>query len=239
MKLLVINPNTTASMTQTIGRSARAVAAPDTEIVAVSSPTGPASIESHYDEALAVPGLLAAIREHPADAYILACFGDPGLDAAREIAPGPVVGIAEAAMRTATYLTRSFSIVTTLARTTGRAQELVHRYGAAGYCRAVRACEVPVLDLETAPKARDAILEECRSALLDDGAEAIVLGCAGMADFCTELADDLGVPVIDGVAAAVGVAEGLVRQGLTTSRANEYAHPLPKRYSGALAGFGS
>ena len=125
MKLLAINPNTTDSMTQTIGRSARAVAGPDTEIVAVSSPTGPAAIESHYDEALAVPGLLAAIRAHPADAYILACFGDPGLDAAREIAPGPVVGIAEAAMRTATYLTRSFSIVTTLARTTGRAQELV------------------------------------------------------------------------------------------------------------------
>lgn len=239
MKLLVINPNTTDSMTRTIGVSARATAGPGTEVIAVSSPTGPASIESHYDEALAVPGLLTAIRDHPADGYVLACFGDPGLDAAREIAPGPVVGIAEAAVRTATYLARSFSIVTTLARTTGRAEELLHRYGVADYCRAVRACEVPVLDLETDPQARDAIIRECRAALADDGAEAIVLGCAGMAAFCADLSAVLGVPVIDGVAAAVGVVEGLVRQGLTTSRINEYARPLPKRYRGLLAAYGS
>jgi allantoin racemase len=239
MKLLVINPNTTDSMTRTIGASARATAGPGTEVIAVSSPTGPASIESHYDEALAVPGLLTAIRDHPADGYVLACFGDPGLDAAREIAPGPVVGIAEAAVRTATYLARSFSIVTTLARTTGRAEELLHRYGVAGYCRAVRACEVPVLDLETDPRARDAIIGECRSALADDGAEAIVLGCAGMAAFCADLSAELGVPVIDGVAAAVGVVEALVRHGLTTSRIGEYARPLPKPYRGMLATYGS
>ena len=239
MKLLVINPNTTDSMTRTIGASARATAGPGTEVIAVSSPTGPASIESHYDEALAVPGLLTAIRDHPADGYVLACFGDPGLDAAREIAPGPVVGIAEAAVRTATYLARSFSIVTTLARTTGRAEELLRRYGVADYCRAVRACEVPVLDLETDPQARDAIVRECRAALTDDGAEAIVLGCAGMAGFCADLSAVLGVPVIDGVAAAVGVVVGLVRQGLTTSRINEYARPLPKRYRGLLAAYGS
>ncbi|HEV2633862.1 MAG TPA: aspartate/glutamate racemase family protein [Actinocrinis sp.] len=238
MIIKVVNPNTTESMTRLIEASARAAAGPGTGLVAVSPPMGPASIESHYDEALSVPGLLAEITGgEQADGYVIACFGDPGLDAAREVAPGPVVGIAEAAMRAATYLGRSFSVVTTLARTVGRAHELVDRYGVRGYCRNVRACEVPVLDLETDPQARKRIAEECRAALEVDGAEVIVLGCAGMAAFCADLAGELGAPVVDGVAAAVSVVEGLVRIGLTTSRVGEYARPLDKAYSGALAGF--
>jgi len=112
------------------------------------------------------------------------------------------------------------------------------RYGVTDYCRAVRACDVPVLELESDPKARDLILDECRSALAEDQAEAIVLGCAGMAAFCTDLTAELGVPVIDGVAAAVATIEGLIRQGLTTSRTGEYAHPLPKPYTGLFTAFG-
>ena len=109
MHLIVINPNTTASMTRLIGGSARAVAAPGTTVTAVNPDMGPASIESHYDEALSVPGLLAEIAqaqagEPAADGFVIACFGDPGLDAARELADGPVVGIAEAAMHAASFL---------------------------------------------------------------------------------------------------------------------------------------
>ena len=239
MIIKVVNPNTTASMTRLIEASARTAAGPGTGVIAVGSAMGPASIESHYDEALSVPGLLAEITGgQPADGYVIACFGDPGLDAAREVASGPVVGIAEAAMRAAGYLGRSFSVVTTLARTAGRAYELADRYGVRAYCRNVRACEVPVLELDTDPKARARIAEECRAALEVDGAEVIVLGCAGMADLCAELGAELGVPVVDGVAAAVAAVEGLVRLGLTTSRAGEYARPPDKRYTGALEGFG-
>ncbi|CAM3860089.1 aspartate/glutamate racemase family protein [Smaragdicoccus niigatensis] len=238
MRIMVINPNTSAAMTTLIGGCARAVAGQGTTVVAVSPSMGPASIESHYDEALAVPGILDEIRNgEPADAYVLACFGDPGLDAAREIARGPVVGIAEAAMRTATYVARSFSVVTTLGRTTGRAQELVDRYGVRAYCRSVRACEVPVLELETDPEAKKRILAECRRAVEQDGAESIVLGCAGMADLCAELSGELGVPVIDGVTAGVTIVEGLVRLGVSTSRVGEYAPPPRKQYQGALEGF--
>jgi allantoin racemase len=174
----------------------------------------------------------------PADGYVIACFGDPGLDAAREIAPGPVLGIAEGAMRAATHLGRSFSVVTTLARTTDRAHELVDRYGVRAYCRSVRACEVPVLSLESDPEAHKRIVEQCRLALDIDGAEVIVLGCAGMAELCAELTAELGAPVVDGVAAAVAAVEGLVRIGLTTSRIGGYARPPHKAYTGTLAGFG-
>src|SRR2546423_13307339 len=111
-RILVINPNTTSAMTDAIGKCAAAAANPGTIVTAVTPEMGPASIESHYDEALAVPGLLAEIaqaeEEGSADGYVIACFGDPGLDAARELARGPVVGIAEAAMRTAAYLGRGF-----------------------------------------------------------------------------------------------------------------------------------
>jgi allantoin racemase len=167
---------------------------------------------------------------------VIACFGDPGLDAAREVAPGPVLGIAEAAMRTATYLGRSFSVVTTLSRTTGRTEELVDRYGVRPFCRSVRACEVPVLELATDPDARKRVLEECRAAVETDGAEVVVLGCAGMADLCADLTVEVGVPVVDGVAAAVATLEGLVRLGLSTSRAGGYAAPPAKAVTGPLSG---
>ncbi|OHV60841.1 aspartate/glutamate racemase family protein [Pseudofrankia sp. BMG5.37] len=228
-------------MTELIGTSARQVAGPGTRVEATSPAMGPASIESHYDEALAVPGVLAEIaRGEAAGAagYVIACFGDPGLDAARELARGPVVGIAEAAMHAASLLGRSFSVVTTLARSRGRTWDLADRYGLRALCRGVRACEVPVLELETDPLASAKILAECRAAVADDEAEVILLGCAGMADLCQTLTAELGVPVIDGVAAATVLVEGLIRLGLVTSPRGEYATPPPKPYTGLLAQFG-
>lgn len=242
MLIQVVNPNTTASMTDLIGRSARAAAGPGTAVVAVNPAMGPVSIESHYDEALAVPGLLAQIAAGEAggaDGHVVACFGDPGLDAARELAAGPVVGIAEAGMRAATYLGRSFGVVTTLARTTGRAWDLATRYGVREQCRAVRAVEIAVLALETDPAARSRIAAECADVVATEGVDAIVLGCAGMADLAAELTVRVGVPVVDGVSAAVVTVEGLVRLGLTTGKRGEFAPPPPKPYAGPLAGFGS
>ena len=116
-KILIVNPNTTASMTETIGAAARAVAAPGTEISAVTSAMGPVSIEGYYDEAFAVPGLIQALMNAPdADAAIVACFDDTGLDAARTAAHFPVVGICEAALVTAGQIAKRIAIVTTLPR---------------------------------------------------------------------------------------------------------------------------
>ena len=239
MKIKVINPNTSWSMTQTIGEAARSVCAPDVQIIAVSPDHGPASIEGHYDEAMACLGLMEEIRKgesHGVDAYVIACFGDPGLDAAREIARGPVIGVAEAAMRTACYLATGFSVVTTLTRTVVIAEHLVNKYGVRSHCRRVRACDIAVLELEDPNShAYASILRECQQALLEDGSGAIVLGCAGMADLCERLQSQLGVPVIDGVAAATATAQGLIRAGLSTSKLGDYAKPLAKNYKGMVA----
>jgi allantoin racemase len=236
----VVNPNTTGSMTALVAEGARAAAGPGTTVRAVTSRSGPASIESHYDEALAVPGLLEAVLEGSAtgaDAHVVACFGDPGLDACREVARGPVLGIAEAAMHAAVLVGRSFSVVTTLGRTTARARELAVRYGFGEHCAGVHACEIPVLELETDPLARATIAAACARALDDDGSDVLVLGCAGMTDLAASLSAELGVPVVDGVAAAVGMAQGLVMAGLSTSRRGEYARPPAKAYAGDLQRF--
>jgi allantoin racemase len=123
-KILIVNPNTTTSMTETIGAAARAVAAPGTEISAVTSSMGPVSFEGYYDEAFAVPGLIRALMNAPdADAAIVACFDDTGLDAARTAARFPVVGICEAALVTAGQIAKRIAIVTTLPRSIAPLQE--------------------------------------------------------------------------------------------------------------------
>jgi len=234
----VINPNTSRAMTDGIARTAREVAGPDTKVLAVTSPMGPASIESHYDEALAVPGVLAAVRDgerEGAAGHVIACFGDPGLDAAREIAAGPVVGIAEAAMHAAAFLGRSFSVVTTLSRTSGQAWDLARRYGFGTRCAGVHACGIPVLDLDS-PAARATIGTACAAARDAGDCDVIVLGCAGMTGLAAELTGELGIPVVDGVAAAVKTVEGLVALGLRTSKRDEYAAPPAKPVTGPLSG---
>jgi allantoin racemase len=236
----VINPNTSRAMTAAIGRTAREAAGPGVRVTAVTPAMGPASVESHYDEALAVPGLLAAVRDGEragAAGHVIACFGDPGLAAAREIAAGPVVGIAEAAMHAATFLGRSFSVVTTLARTVGHTRDLARAYGFGLACAGVHACGIPVLDLESAD-ARASIAKACAAARDADGCDVLVLGCAGMTGLAAALSDELGLPVIDGVAAAVKTVESLVALGLATSKRGEYAPPPPKPVTGLLAGLG-
>ena len=137
MRILVVNPNTTASMTAKIAAAARAVASPGTEIVAVNPRTGPVSIEGYVDGALAVPGLLDEIRAGEAagvDAHIIACFDDTGLDAARALATAPVIGIGEAAYHVASLIAGRFSVVTTLACSVPILEENLARYGLAERC---------------------------------------------------------------------------------------------------------
>lgn len=240
MRILVVNPNTTPSMTAIIAAAARRAASQDTEIVAATSAMGPASIEGFYDEALAVPGLLAEIamgERHGADAAIVACFDDTGLDAARSMANIPVLGLCEAALSLASFVAARISVVTTLERSLVPVEALVARYGMAGRTK-VRAADIPVLSLEDpASGATARIRREVEAALREDRAEAIVLGCAGMAKLANRLQDQYGVPVIDGVSAAVRQAEALVALGLSTSKRGAYAPPLRKPYAGALAEF--
>lgn len=239
MKILVVNPNTTASMTRKIGAAAAAAASPGTEIIAVNPAHGPESIEGFFDEAFAVPGLLDEIlNATDADAHVVACFDDTGLDAARCATAAPVVGIGEAAFHLASLLAPRFGVVTTLSRSITAIEHNLVRYGLATRCSGVRASEVAVLELEDPQSdARRRISREIARAVSEDGAEAIVLGCAGMADLAASLSDEHGLPVLDGVSCAVKLCESLVGLGLATSRVRSYAPPRPKRYAGDFSRF--
>ena len=236
MEILVVNPNTTASMTDKIRAAAEAAASPGTQVTAVNPGVGPASIEGFYDEALAVPGLLAEVAKGEARrvaGHVIACFDDTGLEAARTLARAPVVGIGEAAFHVAALVAGRFSVVTTLGRSIPAIEFNLLKYGLAARCGRVRAAEVPVLALEDRDSdARRRIEVEIEAAKREDRAEAIVLGCAGMVDLTAALSARHGLPVVDGVTAAVVLIESLVRLGLATSKVGGYAEPLPKAVAG-------
>ncbi len=240
MRIRIVNPNTTVAMTAKIAVAARAVAAPGTVIDAATSQSGPASIEGYFDGALSVPGLLAEIQVgEGADAHVIACFDDTGLDAARSIAAAPVIGIGEAAYHVASLIGGRFSVVTTLARSVPILEQNLARTGLAARCARVRASGIPVLALEKAdPGSLARLSAEIDAAIAEDGAEAIVLGCAGMADLAASLSARHGLPVVEGVAAALKLAESLAALGLRTSKIGAWATPLSKVYSGAVASFG-
>ena len=213
MKLAVINPNSTVSMTDKIAAAARA-AAPIATIDGRTCAGSPPSIQGPADGATAQPHLLAEVQAAyaaGADACIIACFDDTGLAEARGLVPIPVVGIGEAAFHAAMMLGHHYSVVTTLSVSVPIILENIKAYGLGSHCLNVRASEVPVLDLEKpGSDARAKISAEIVKAITEDQAQAIVLGCAGMADLAAALSAELKIPVIDGVGAACGFAQTLV-----------------------------
>lgn len=239
MRIRVINPNTTQAMTEMIAVAARDAAAANTVIEAVTSSTGPVSIEGYYDEALCLPGLLIEIQKGEdagVDAHIIACFDDTGLDAARQIAAAPVIGIGEAAYHAATLISQKFTVITTLSRSIPALEFNLLKYGLERRGK-VRAADVAVLALDDeTSNGRARIDTEIKAALAEDRAEAIVLGCAGMARLARSLAAAHGCPVIDGVGAAVKLAEMLVALGHITSKRGGYEMGVRKDLLGPING---
>lgn len=235
MRLLVVNPNTTAAMTEAIAAQARRYARPGTEIVAVTAPWGTPSVESHTEEAMAAVATIEAVATAPADidGIVVACFDDPGLEAVREIASVPAVGIGEAAMALAITLGHRFAIVAAADRSRPLMMDVVRRHGFEARCAGVRTTGLSVLGLERSPAVtEDALVAAAQRAVDADGAEVICLGCAGMAGLDERVAARVGVPTVDGVSAAVKLVEGLVDLDLRTSRAAAYVPPARKRLTG-------
>jgi allantoin racemase len=228
LRIAILNPNTTAAFTARLADAAREVVAPATTVIARSPMRGPASIECHADEADAVPNLLSLIREEEAlgtGAYVIACFGDTGIDAAREIATGPVIGMTEAALFAAAMLAARFTIVTLPPRTIAQSDRVLRHIGLAHRCH-VRAIEADVQDCVGLDETLlAAMIAESRTALRQDRAEAIILGCAGLSGLVAPMQAALGVPVLDGVCIALTMAEGFLRTGLRTSKILTYAAP--------------
>ena len=239
MLICIINPNTTKKMTDNIEIVAKKVASNGTTIVSTNPKNGPESIEGYYDEVFCIPGLIEEVLSNSeADAYIIACFDDTGLDAIRTITNKPVLGIGDSSFHIASCLAGSFSVITTLDVSVPILKNNILKRGFDRICVNVSSVNIPVLDLENEESnALLAIEDEIQRSITYDKAEAIVLGCAGMADFAEKLEKKFSIPVIEGVSSSIILAEGLVRMKKTTSKLGGYSYPRSKSYSGMFKTF--
>ena len=235
MRILVVNVNTTQSMTDSIAAQARTVAAPGTEIIELTPRFGAESCEGNFDSYLAAIGVMDRVLSYPDpfDAVIQAGYGEHGREGLQELLDEPVVDITEAAASTAMFLGHKYSVITTLDRTVPLIEDRLKLAGLDGRCASVRASGLGVLELEEDPaRAVATIVEQAARAVAEEKAEVIVLGCGGMAGLDEQIRKRTGVPVVDGVAAAVTIAESLVRLGLSTSKVRTFAAPRPKKLTG-------
>lgn len=214
MNILIINPNTTRSMTEKVRAAADAIVPPHVNVHVATSEFGPESIQGPDDGYAAIPGLLSAFEaglKNDIDGFAIACFDDTGLDECRKMTEKPVIGIGEAAFHASMMLGHRFSVVTTLAVSIPVIEENLKRYGVSEQCMKVRASDVAVLELEKeGSEAEEQISAEISQALLQDDSSAIVLGCAGMAPLAQRLSARHCVPVIDGVVAAALMLPSLI-----------------------------
>ncbi|WP_242195940.1 MULTISPECIES: aspartate/glutamate racemase family protein [unclassified Pseudomonas] len=241
MRILVVNVNTTESITETIAQQARAVTSPGTEIVGLTPYFGAESVEGNFESYLAAIAVMDRViaYDQPFDAVIQAGYGEHGREGLQELLNVPVVDITEAAASTAMFLGHAYSVVTTLDRTVPLIEDRLKLAGLYQRCASVRASGMAVLELEEDPlAAMEAIVRQAERAIHDDKAEVICLGCGGMAGLDEQIRQRTGVPVVDGVTAAVTIAESLVRLGLSTSKIRTYATPRPKKVIGWPGQFG-
>jgi allantoin racemase len=235
MKLIAVNVNTNEHMTATIATAASRAASPGTEIVALTPRFGAGSVDCAFESYLAAVGVMDCVLAYEGayDAVVLAGFGEHGRDGLQELVAAPVIEICEASAHVAQMVGRSYAVVTTLQRSVPLIEERLRIAGLSDCCASVRASGLATSEVDADPqRAARAVLVQARRAVEEDHAEVICLGCAGLAGLEDAIRTELCVPVVDGVAAAVRLAEAVVGLGLTTSKRWTYAPPEPKPIAG-------
>src|SRR5437899_3739434 len=235
MRILVVNVNTSQSMTESIAQAASRYASPGTETCPLLRSFGAEAVDCNYEIYLAAVAVMNRVvaYDQPFDAVVMAGFGEHGRDGLQELIEQPVFEICEASAHVAMMIGRAFSVITTLQRSVPAVEDRLRLAGLADRCASVRATGLGTLDVDRDPKgAMTTIVAEARKAVEDDHAEVICLGCAGMAGLEEAITSELRVPVIAGVSAAVRLAEAIVGLGLKTSKRSTYAFPEPKKIIG-------
>jgi Asp/Glu/hydantoin racemase len=235
MRLLVINPNISESVSELIGNEARRAASPGTEITMLTAPFGVAYIETRFEALIGAYAAATLVAEHARghDAVIVAAFGDPGVPGIREVLDIPVVGMTEAALASVCLLGNRFSIVAISRRITAWYRESVEHNGLIGRLASIRSLDRPLRDIGAVQADHAARLRElCTAVVEEDGADAIILGGAPLAGLARSIAGELPVPVVDGVSSAVKQAETLVTLKPGTARAGSFAPPPAKLNAG-------
>ena len=205
--VLVINPNSNPEVTAGLREAVRPFVLPGGPAIdCVDLPEGPFGIESEADVAAVIPLLEARVRADPADAFVIACYSDPGIEICRRAVAKPVFGIGESAMLTAMTRGRRFGVVAILDASIPRHLAYIEQLGIRDRLAAERALELRVHELADEARTWDRLVEVATALRDRDGADVVILGCAGMSRYRRRLEALLGLPVIDPTQAAVGMA---------------------------------
>jgi allantoin racemase len=220
MKICIINPNSDDSMTKAILGTAAEFVWDDFDVICKSTPGAPAFIETYADAAAAAPGMMQLIHENhdTSDGFVIACHSDPHLDAMKEATGKPVVGIGEASMKIASMLGHRFSVISDNRHSVPNKEALVHKYHLDRILASVRAPEESILHMGGPEQYYQTALK----AIKLDGAEVIVLGCAGMTGMDKTLQNRLNAPVLDGIICSLIIISGLIKCGISTSKIRRY-----------------
>lgn len=229
MRIFVINPNTSHSMTEHIRQELQRIKRIDTEVMVQCNQKGPNTIDSEYHEVMTIPHTLELVKKANIEAYdavIIAAFPDPGLVAAKEISDIPVFGIEEISLHIAAILGAKFTIITTLKQRIPSRRLHVHGKGLDYSIASIRSLDQLTAENDSEPeKTKKRIIEIGKEAIKEDGAEVLILGCAGMAGYSYEIESQLGITVIDPTTVTFKIVEAMVDLGLKHSKIGLYAMP--------------
>jgi len=222
LKILCINPNSSQEVTEGIEKICKNYALADTEVEVKYIQEAPSGIESYHDAAVSEKYLLDRFKKwkEKYDGFIIACHSDIGVDLLREFTKKPVIGIGEASMLFALPLGHKFSILSLKRKKIPQKEDLVKKYGLENKCASIRATGLGVV--VNYKEKREKLIQEGIKAVKEDGAEVLILGCAGMAGLDKEIEKIINVPVIDGVVSALMLIESLIRYGVSTSKVGKY-----------------
>jgi allantoin racemase len=233
MNIILINGNSSRAVSKGISEATATIVGSEFKELTfevVTPSFGPSTVEGYLDGDLAAIAVASEVAKwnNDGDAFVIACFSDPGLYAAREITNKPVIGIAQASMAVAVQLGHVFSILTPLSRLRPVLNGLVRRYGFQDHCSSIESVALSVADAKRDREQTINLFIEAGERSVMHGAEVIILGGAVLAGMENEISAALGIPVLDPVKCAIGQAVLLAKLGLKTSKNGGFATPRNK-----------
>lgn len=231
-KILVINPNTSEAMTEDVRATVKRIKRPDVEAQTVHPAYGPESLESAYDTAIATNAMIDLLtgKEKEYDGVLIACFGDPGHDALKEMLDGAVMGIAEGAIATALMLGNKYSILAAGERAVPLMGNMVIGYGLKERLASIECLGMSVTAVEEQKEEATEKLTQAAQRAAQKGADVMILGCAGMTTLKAEVEKRTGMQILDPVEAGYAMLEAIVCRGMKVSHSGLYARLTEKRY---------
>jgi allantoin racemase len=227
---LIINPNTSRAMSESIERTAEKIFQHHWSFRVINGLSGPESLESWRDYQFAGTAIMPLLQEHKdVDGIVLACFGDPGLFALKEISPVPVVGIAEASISLALLLGGKFGILAAMGRAVSLMDAMVRSYGVESRYAGTSPLNLRVLNIEEDHQCTMETLLKASQQLAERGADVLLLGCAGLTGYSNELATRLSQTIIDPIEAGCQMIKTVVEMGLGCSHRELYSRPAPQK----------